>query len=60
MIIKRYKYDWYECEASVCSDAKIHNVSILIEMIEAMGGWVICDICNIGDVDFFVNDLCIN
>ncbi len=33
---------------------------ILREMIEVREGRVICDTFKIGDVDFIINDLCIN
>ncbi len=43
------------------SDKEIDNVCILIsEMIEVKEGRAICVIFNIGDVDFIINDLCVN
>ncbi len=42
------------------SDEEIDNVCMLREMIEVREGRAICDICNIGDVDFIINDLCVN
>ncbi len=42
------------------SDEDIGNVCILREMFEVREGRAICDIFNIGHVDFIINDLCVN
>ncbi len=39
------------------SDEEIDYVCILRKMIEVGVGRAICDIFNIGDVDFIINDL---
>ncbi len=41
------------------SDEEIDNICISREIIEVREGWSICDIFNIGDADFIINDLCI-
>ncbi len=42
------------------SDNEIDSVCILREMIEVSKGRAKCDIFNIADVEFIINDLCVN
>ncbi len=46
--------EWYD----TVSDNEIDSVSILKEMIEVREGMAKCDIFNIDDVEFIINDLC--
>ncbi len=39
---------------------KFDSVCILREMIEVREGRAKCDIFNIDDVEFIINDLCVN
>ncbi len=39
---------------------EIDSASVLNEMINVRDGWVKCEIVNIDDVEFIINDLCIN
>ncbi len=56
MNVTKVYIEWYD----TVSDDKIDNICILREMIEVREGSVICDIFNIGDVDFVINDLYVN
>ncbi len=56
MNVKQVYYEWYY----TVNHEEIDNVSILRKMIEIREGCAICDIFNIGDVDFIINDLCAN
>ncbi len=51
-----YKGEWYDTE----SVNEIDSASWLKEMIDARDGSVKCEIFNIDDVEFVINDLCIN
>ncbi len=51
---------WSKWRYNTVGDEEIDNMCILREMIEVRDGWAICDICNIGDVDIIINDLCVN
>ncbi len=42
------------------SDNEIDSVCILREMIEVREGMAKCDICNIDDVEFIINNLRVN
>ncbi len=48
--------EWFD----TVSDNKIDSVCILREMIEVREGRAKCDIFNIQDVEFIINDLCVN
>ncbi len=37
---------------------EIDSASVVKEMIDVRGGWVKCEIFNINDVEFIINDLC--
>ncbi len=41
-------------------DNEIDSVCILREMIEVKEGMARCDIFNIDDAEFIINDLCVN
>ncbi len=56
MNVKQVYSEWYD----TVSDKEIDSVCILREMIEKMEGRTKCDIFNIDDVEFIINDLCIN
>ncbi len=56
MNMKQVYSEWYD----TVSDNEIDSVSILREMIEVREGRAKCDICNIDDVEFIINDLCAN
>ncbi len=56
MIVKQVYGEWYV----TVSDEEIDNVRILREMIEVSEGRAICDIFIISDLDYFINDLCVN
>ncbi len=56
MNVKQVYSEWYD----TVSNNEIDNVCILREMTEARDERIICDIVNIGDVDFIINDLCVN
>ncbi len=48
--------EWYD----TVSDNGIDRVCILREMIYVREGRAKCDIFNIDDVEFIINDLCVN
>ncbi len=48
-----------ECYDSV-SVNEIESASVVNKMIDVRDGWVKCEIFNIDDVEFIINDLCIN
>ncbi len=50
--VKQVYSEWY--------DNEIDSVCILREMIEVREGMAKCDIFNIDDVEFIINDLCFN
>ncbi len=56
MNVKQVYGEWYD----KVSDNEIDNVCILREMIEVREGRAKCDIFNIDDVEFIINDLCVN
>ncbi len=56
MNVKEVYGEWYD----TVSDNDIDSVCILREMIEVREGRVKCDIFNIDDVEFIINDLCVN
>ncbi len=56
MNVKQVYGEWYD----TVSDNEIDNVCILREMIEVMDVRAKCDIFNIDDVEFIINDLCVN
>ncbi len=56
MNVKQVYGEWYD----TVSDNEINSVCILREMIELRGGRAKCDIFNIDDVEFIINDLCVN
>ncbi len=49
-----YKEEWYD---SVSVNG-IDSASVVKEMIDVRDGSVICEIFNIDDVEFIINDLC--
>ncbi len=51
-----YKEEWYNS----VSVNEIDSASVVIEMIDVRDGSVKCKIFNIDDVEFIINDLCIN
>ncbi len=51
-----YKEEWYDS----VSVNEIDSPSVVKEMIDVRDGWVKCVIFNIDDVEFIINDLCIN
>ncbi len=51
-----YKEEWYDS----VSVNEIDSASVLKEMIVVRDGLVKCEIFNIHDVEFIINDLCIN
>ncbi len=51
-----YKEEWYNS----VSVNEIGSTSVLKEMIDVRDGPVKCEIFNIDDVEFIINDLCIN
>ncbi len=51
-----YKEEWYDS----VSVYEIDSASVVNEMIDVRDGWVKCEIFNIDDVEFIINDLCIN
>ncbi len=51
-----YKEEWYDS----MSLNKINSASEVKEMIDVRNGSVKCEISNIDDVEFIINDLCIN
>ncbi len=51
-----YKVEWYD---SVCVN-EIDSASVVKEMIDVRDGSVKCEIFNIDDEEFIINDLCIN
>ncbi len=53
MKVKKVYSEWYD---TVFYD-EIYNVCILREMIEVRHGYATCDIFNIGDIVFNINDL---
>ncbi len=56
MNVKQVHGEWYD----TVSDNEIDSVCILREMIEVREGRTKCDIFNIDDVEFIINDLCVN
>ncbi len=56
MNVQQLYSKWYD----TVGDEVIDNVCILREMIEVRGGLATCDIFNIDDVNFIINDLCVN
>ncbi len=56
MNVKQVYNEWYD----TVSDNEIDSVYILREMIEVMEGRAKCDIFNIDNVEFIINDLCVN
>ncbi len=51
-----YKEEWHES----VSVNEIDSASVVKEMIRVRNGSVKCEIFNIDDVEFIINDLCIN
>ncbi len=51
-----YKEEWYDS----VSVNEIGSASVVKEMIDVRDGSVKCEIFNIDDVEFIINDLCIN
>ncbi len=51
--MKQVYYEWFD----TVSDNEIHSVCNLREMIEVREGRAKCDIFNIDDVEFIINDL---
>ncbi len=51
-----YKEEWHD----QVSENEIDIASVVKEMIEVRDGSVKCEIFNIDDVEFIINDLCIN
>ncbi len=51
-----YKEEWYES----VSVNEIDSASVVKEMIDIRDGSIKCEIFNIDDVEFIINDLCIN
>ncbi len=56
IIVKQVYSEWYH----IVNDEKINNVCVLRKRIEVSEGRAICDICNIGDVHFIINNLCVH
>ncbi len=56
MNVKQVYSEWYD----TVSGNEIDSVCILREMIEVREGMAKCDIFNIDDVEFIINDLCVN
>ena len=56
MNVKQVYSKWYD----TVSDNEIDSVCILREMIEVREGRDKCDIFNIDDVEFIINDFCVN
>ncbi len=56
MNVKQVYSEWYD----TVSDNEIDSVCILSEMIEVREAMAKCDIFNIDDVEFIINDLCVN
>ena len=48
--------NWFE---NICTEDK-DKCSVLKEMLCIREGWVSCDVFNIDDVNFIIDDLCIN
>ncbi len=46
------------CDSVIVSE--IDSAPVVKEMTDVRDGWVKCEIFNIDDVDFIINDLCIN
>ncbi len=51
-----YKEEWYDS----VSVNEIDSASVVKEMIDVRDGSVTCEIFNIDDVKFIINNLCIN
>ncbi len=51
-----YKEEWYDSE----SVNEIESASVVKEIIDVRNVSVKCEIFNIDDVEFIINDLCIN
>ncbi len=56
MNVQQVYSEWYD----TVSDNEIDNVCILREMIQVRKVRTICDIFNIGNVNFIINDFCVN
>ncbi len=56
MNVKQVSGEWYD----TVSDNEIDSVCILREMIDVREGMAKCDIFNIDDVEFIINNLCVN
>ncbi len=56
MNVKQVYGEWHD----TVSDNEIDSVYILREMIEVREGRAKCDIFNTDDVEFIINDLCVN
>ncbi len=56
MNVKQVYGEWYD----TIGDNEIDSVCNLREMIEVREGMAKCDIFNIDDVEFIINDLCVN
>ncbi len=56
MNVKQVYSEWYE----TVSDNEIDSVCMLREMIEVRERRAKCSIVNIDDVEFIINDLCVN
>ncbi len=56
MNVRQVYSEWYD----TVSDNEIDSVCILREIIEVREGRAKCDIFNIDDVEFLINDLCVN
>ncbi len=54
--VKQVYDEWHD----TVSDNEIDSICILREMIEVRKGRAKCDIFNIDDVEFIINDLCVN
>ncbi len=59
MISMNVKQVYHELYDTV-RDKEIDSVCILRELIEVREGRAKCDIFNIDDVEFIINDLCVN
>ncbi len=51
-----FKEEWYDS----VSVNEIDSTSVVKEMIDVRDGLVKCEIFNIDDIEFSINDLCIN
>ncbi len=56
MNVKQVDSEWYD----TVSDNEIDSICILRDMIEVREGRAKCDIFNIDDVEFIINNLFVN